>query len=95
MTNCACLTGKAAALNGSDDIELALSSGYAEGLIDDELKGLEAEIFVKRLAVNGDNTGAGYDTYASYGLLSSAGTVEVRFCTLIHCVLSPFDYSAG
>ena len=43
---------------------------------------------VNSLAVYGDHTGAGDDANASNGLLSSAGAVEIRFCTCIHSYLS-------
>ena len=70
MTNSAGLSGKSAALNGNDDIELALSSGNAERLVDDELQGLEAEVIVDRLAVDGNNAGSRNDADASDRFLS-------------------------
>ena len=51
MTDSAGLTGESAALYARDYVELALGSGYAEGLVDDELESLKTEIFVSRLAV--------------------------------------------
>ena len=78
MTDCACLTGEATAVNVSNDVELADSLGNAEGLIYDELEGLKAKVIFNVSAVDGDSTGTGVETYSCYRLLSSACAVEIR-----------------
>ena len=84
MTNCACLTGDTATVYVSNDVELAGSAGYAEGLVNDELKGLETEVLVDILAVDSDLTVTGIYSYTSNGLLSSTSAVEVGLCTCIY-----------
>ena len=84
VTDCACLAGDTAAGNVCNDVKLAGSAGNAEGLVDDELQGLEAEVIIDGTAVDGDLAGAGVNTDTSDGLLSAAGAVEVGLCTGIH-----------
>ena len=92
VTDCACLAGDTAAVYVSNDVELANSVGNAEGLVDDELEGFEAEVIVYVAAVDGDVTGTGVDSYASYRALSSARTIEIRLSTCIHCFVLSFPY---
>ena len=84
VTDSACLTGKTAAVYVCDDIELTSSAGNTEGLVNDELEGLETEILVDVLLIDGDNACAG--NYANTGntLLSSTCAVEVGLRTCIH-----------
>ena len=84
VTDSACLTGDTTTVYVSNDVELAGSAGYAEGLVDDELKGLETEVLIDVLTVNGDLTVTGIYSYTSNGLLSSTSAVEVGLCTCIH-----------
>ena len=84
MTDSAGLTGDTAACNVGDDVELTGGAGNAEGLVDDELQGLETEVIVDGTAVDGDLTAAGIQANASDGLLSAAGAVEVGLCTGVH-----------
>ena len=81
MTDSTCLTGDTAALNVSNDVELAHGIGDAEGLVNDELKGLKAEVLVNVTAVYSDVTGSGIKANAGYRALSSAGSVEIRLST--------------
>ena len=86
MTDRTCLTGQTATLNVCDNVKLAHGVGGAERLVDDELQGLQTEVLIDVLLVNGDNTGAGDDANTSNGLLSSAGAVEIRLCTSISII---------
>ena len=80
VTDRACLTGDAAALNVGNDVILADSIGNAERLVDNELEGFQTEIIVDVTTVDGDLAGTGIQTNAGDGALSSAGTVEIRLC---------------
>ena len=84
VADCACLTGDTAAANVCNDVELSGGVGYAEGLVDDELEGLKTEVIVDVTAVDGDLAGAGIETNAGNGALSSAGAIEIRLSTCIH-----------
>ena len=84
VTDCTCLAGDTATGNVGDDVKLAGSAGYAEGLVNDELQGLETEVLIDGTAVDGDLAGAGVNTDTSDGLLSAAGAVEVGLCTGVH-----------
>ena len=59
VTDSTCLTGDTAACNVRNDVELAVGAGYAEGLVDDELQGLETEVIIDGTAVDGDLAAAG------------------------------------
>ena len=58
MAHGASLTGDAAAGDGGDDVHLANHAGGDQGLADDELQGLQAEVVVDITAVDGDGAGA-------------------------------------
>ena len=81
MTDRAGLAGDTAACNVGDDVELTGGTGNAEGLVHDELQGLETEVLIDGTAVDGDLAGAGVNADAGDGLLSAAGAVEVGLCT--------------
>ena len=81
MTDSAGLAGNTAAGHVGDDVELTGGAGNAEGLVDDELQGLETEVLIDGTAVDGDLAAAGVQTNAGDGLLSAAGAVEVGLCT--------------
>ena len=83
VSDSTCLSGETAALNGSDNVELACCACSAEGLGDDEVESVKTEVFFNGLAVNGDNTCAGKNANASNRLLSSACAVESGLCTCI------------
>ena len=51
VADCASLSGNAAAGDGADDVELALRLGECEGLADDQLEGIEAEVIIDRATV--------------------------------------------
>ncbi len=84
VTDSAGLAGDAAAGDVGNDIELTDSAGNTEGLVNDELHGLQTEVIIDGTAVNGDLAGTGVEADASDGLLSAAGAVEVGLCTGIH-----------
>ena len=84
VTDRAGLAGDAAAVHVRHDVELANRVRNAEGLVDDELQGLETEVIVNVAVVDGDLAGTGIQSDAGNGALSSAGAVEIRFCTRVH-----------
>ena len=53
VTDSTCLTGDTAALSGANDVELAFGAGNGEGLVNDELKGFETEVFVDVSLIDG------------------------------------------
>ena len=59
VSDCACLAGKAAALDRCDNIELALCAGGAVGLVDNQLQRFKTEIVVDIASIDGNNAGAG------------------------------------
>ena len=62
VTDSTRLTRNAAAFDGRNDIELTDGAGNIEGLIDDELESLKAEIIVYISVVDDDFAGAGVKT---------------------------------
>ena len=76
VTDSTGLTGDTATCDVGNDVELTGGAGNAEGLVDDELQGLETEVIIDGTAVDGDLTGAGIDANASDGLLSAAGATK-------------------
>ena len=90
MTDRTCLTGDTATVYVSNDVELANSTGYAEGLVDDELESFKTEVGVDVLTVDGDIAVTGVNSYASNGFLSSTSAVEVGLCTCLHRLLPSF-----
>ena len=80
------LTGNAAAVNGSLDVDLADGAGGDQGLANDELKSFETEVVVNITAVDGDSTGAvGDQVNTSDRMLSASGTVHIGSFALISC----------
>ena len=70
--------------------DLAEFLGSGQGLTDDHLQGLEAEILVDVAAVDGDGAGAVLEEVnAGDGGLSTAGAVQIRLLGLIHSSLPP------
>ena len=80
VTDCACLSGVAAAVNIDDDIELAESVGKHEGSANDHLEGFIAEIFFEIPLVDFDNAGAGNETNAGNGAFAPAGSEILSGC---------------
>ena len=76
MTDSAGLTGNTAAGHCADNIELIGSLGNAEGLTNDQLESLKAEVIVNVSAVDGDFACTLVDTNAGYRVLSSSCTIE-------------------
>ena len=89
VTDSACLTGEAAALNVNNYVELANGISDTEGLIYDILEGLETEVITYVSAVNGNNAGTGIEANSCNRLLSSACAVEIGFSTSIHQTFPP------
>ena len=86
------LAADAAALDGGDDVHLALVGGGHQGLADDHLEGLEAEVLLDVTAVDGDGAGAvGIDLDAGDGGLPAAGAVQIGFFGLVHVPLPPYS----
>ena len=84
VTDGAGLAGNAAAGDGANDIKLAQGIGEGHGLTDDQLQSLKAEIIVDVSAVNGDLAGAGVQTNAGHGALSTAGAIVIGILALVH-----------
>ena len=93
VTDRTCLSGITAAANEGDDVELAFGIGNSEGLVNDELESIEAEIVVDVTAVDGYNTGAGNDANASNRAFSSACAVEIGLSACIHLFVL-LDYAS-
>ena len=86
------LTADAAALDGGNDVHLALAGGGHQGLTDDHLQSLQTEILVNIAAVDGDGAGAaGIDLDAGDRGLSAAGAVQIGLLRLIHFPLPPYS----
>ena len=58
MTDSAGLAGNAAASDGNNNVNLAQQVGGDQGLTDDQLQGLQAEILVDLTTVDDDGAGA-------------------------------------
>ena len=80
-------TADTATADCSHDIKLTDRAGNAEGLVDNQLQGLQSEILVDGAPVDGDLTVSGVQTNAGDGLLATTGTVEVGFA-LVYMNLS-------
>ena len=93
VADCACLTGHTAALDVGNDVKFALGARNAERLVDDELQRIKTEILVDVTVVDRDRTAAGINAYTCNGLLSSAGSVEIRLCAFVHNSLSVLSLS--
>ena len=90
------LAGDAAAGDGGHDVHLAQVLGGDQGLADDELQGLQAEVVVDVTAVDADGAGAvGEEVDAGHGGLPAASTVVVRLLALIHLRNSSLFLSPG
>ncbi len=79
VTDSTSLTCYTTTCNCADDIELLNCICKCEGLTNDELESLKTEVIVNASAVNCDRTAAGIYSYTSCRVLSSAGSVVVRF----------------
>ena len=92
MAQSAGLTADAAALDSSHDVHLALAGGGHQGLTDDHLEGIEAEVLLNIPAVDGDGAGAaGVDLDAGDRGLSAASAVQIGLFRLIHVSLPPYS----
>ena len=90
MADCASLTGDTATVYGGDDVKLALGSGNAEGLVNEELECFKTEICVDILAVDCNNACTGNDSYTSNGFLSSTSAVKIGLLACIHILRPTF-----
>jgi len=77
----ACLTGDTAAADVGNNVKLAGGFGHTERLVYDEFQRVQTKVLINALAIDGDAAGAGIQTNAGNGFLTSAGSVEVRLCT--------------
>ena len=90
------LAGHAAALDGGNDVHLAQGIGGVQGLTDDHLQGLQAEVLVDIAAVDGDAAGAvGEQVHAGHGGLTTASAVHIGILGLIHSLSPPYLTSSG
>ena len=79
----------------ADDIHLAQQVCGVQGLADNELQGLQAEVVVDVTAVDGDGTGAvGEQMHAGHGGLPAAGAVDDKASCSYTWSLPP-PYSAA
>ena len=84
------LTGNAAAGDGDNDVNLAQQIGGDQGLTDDQLQGVQAEILVDVTAVDDDGTGAVLvNANTGNGGLTTAGAVKILLIALLHSKLPP------
>ena len=83
MTDRARLAGDAAAANTANYVELLAGLGELEGLTNDQLEGIKAEVIVDISVVDGDLTGARIEANSCYRRFSSAGAVKIR-CLIVH-----------
>ena len=91
MTQGAGLAGHAAAGHGGNDIHLAGVAGQLQGLTDDHLQGIQAEVIVDVTAVDGNGAGAVREQMdAGHGGLPAAGAIQVRLLRLIHSLNPPY-----
>ena len=65
-------------------VKLAEGIGKGHGLTNDQFQSLQAEIIVDVSAVNGDLAGAGVQTNAGHGALSTAGAIVIGILALVH-----------
>ena len=85
VTDCAGLTGNAAACNGADDVNGTQSLGSNQRLTNDQLQGVQTEILVNVTAIDGDGTSAALiQANTSNGGLTSAGAVLILSFALVH-----------
>ena len=95
MADCACLTGNAAACNGSNDVELLNGVCEGQGLTNDQLEGLQTEIIINGTAVYSDGAASGIYSNSCDRVLSSAGAIVIRL-RIVPCSGPPYIlYSTG
>ena len=94
MAQGAGLAGDAAAGDGGNDVHLAGVAGGLQGLTDDHLQGIQAEVIVDVTAVDDDGAGAvGEQVDAGDRGLSAAGAVQIGLLRLIHSLAPPYSTS--
>ncbi len=90
MADGAGLAGHAAAGDGGNDVHLAQGVGSGQGLANQQLQGLQAEVIVDVAAVDGDRAGAvGEQMHPGHGGLAAAGAIQIRLLALIHSFVPP------
>ena len=90
VTDSAGLAGHAAAGNGSHDVELLDVAGGDQGLANQQLQGLQAELIVDVTTIDGNGASAvGEQVHAGNGGLPTAGAIEIRLLALVHARLPP------
>ena len=88
MTDGAGLAGDAAAGDGADDVHLAHHVGGNQGLPDQELQGVQAEVIVDVPAIDDDGAGTVLiNANPGDGGLPPAGAVGILFLAFVHVVL--------
>ena len=91
MSQSTSLTGEAAALNGSNYVELAFNASYFQGSSNFSLNDFHTEVIVQILLVNGDVTGTGDQSYSGYGRLSSTSSARAMVRSSDLRVKTPFS----
>ena len=86
VTDSAGLAGNAAACDGALDVNLIGEANGDQGLTNDELQGVKAEIIVDVTAVDGDNAGAaGNEVNSGDRGLATAGAVHIGSLGYVSC----------
>ena len=86
------LTGNAAASNGNNDVDLAHQIGSSQRLTNDQLQGLQAELFVDVTAIDGDGAGAVLvDADTGDAGITTASAVKILLLALVHSMLPPIS----
>ena len=94
VTDSAGLAGNAAACDGDNHVNLANQVGSNQGLVHDQLQGLQTEVVVDVAAVDDDGAGAVLvDANACNRGLTTAGAVELLLLALVHSKLPPITAS--
>ena len=90
MTDSAGLAGNTAACNGNNNVDLADQIGGDQGLIYDQLQGVQTEVVVDLTAVDDDGTGAVLiNANTGDGGLPTAGAVKILLLALVQSKLPP------
>ena len=91
MTDSAGLAGNAAAGDGSHDVHLLHVTSGNQGLTNQQLQGLQAEVIVDVAAVDGDGAGAILkQVNAGDGGLPTAGAIQIGLLRLIPALTPPY-----
>ena len=83
MTDCASLTGNAAAGYGADNVQLVGVFRQSQRLTNDQLQGLQTKVFVNASAIDGDSSGTGIQANSCNRILTSAGAIVIFYLRFV------------